>query len=254
MAPIFYVLTVGALMWMLLTEGTYLHPRITRWFYRRGAAGYQRKWRRRSYRPELVEREFLAPIRDLVAARGQLCVLDACCGTGRVAQLLTATPWFRGEIHAFDASPEMLVEFARWHSQAARPEVEIVVTESSIERIKFPPGSAYDVVTLLEVSELLPNAPEAIACIVAPLRSGGLLLLTKPPDWIAWMFPGRSQGSASVRQFLTNLDFEAVRIRPWRWRYEIVTAWKRQTAVENIIAPPECPVLFSESSGGEPTA
>jgi SAM-dependent methyltransferase len=254
MGPTLYVLTVGALMWLLLTEGTYLHPRITRWLYRRGAATYHRKWRRRTYRREIVEREFLAPIRELSAARGSLRVLDACCGSGRVAQILTAASWFHGEIHAFDASPEMLAEFARWQSHAARPDVRIVITESSIEAIKFPPGDAYDVVTMLEASELLPNAPGAIACIAAPLRSGGLLLVTKPPDWIAWMFPGRSQGSASVRQLLTNLDFEAVRIRPWRWRYEIVTAWKRQTAVENIIAPPECPVLFSESSGGEPTA
>jgi hypothetical protein len=143
-----------------------------------------------------------------------------------MARLLASTPWFHGSIDAFDASPEMLAEFAQWVSIESPGAVAIQLTESTIESVALSPAPIYDVVALLECSEFLRDPPRAIARVTKPLRAGGLLLLTKPPWWLAWMFPGRTQRWGPLQRVLKSLDFDQIRICRWNWRYDVVTAWK----------------------------
>ncbi len=225
MVPLCYVLFSTLLLWIVLTEGTYLSPRLNRWFYRRGAASYQRKWRGRRYDPyQEPWVSLLSQIRSATRHESSV-VLDACCGTGRLAQLMADADWFTGSIVAFDASQPMLDEFDAWRHKNPSP-MNIRVIHATVEQFEWDALPSLDVVTLLECSEFLPASSMSIERLSKKLRPGGLLVMTKVPNWLSYFFPGRNQHSAALIRLLQELDFCEIEILPWRWRYQLLSATK----------------------------
>jgi 2-polyprenyl-3-methyl-5-hydroxy-6-metoxy-1,4-benzoquinol methylase len=112
--------------------------------------------------------------------------------------------------------------------------MEIKLLNASIESVELDESVLFDVITLLECSELIPNGYPSIRRLADHLQPGGLLIMTKTPDWMSYLFPGRGQHSRQLRPFLESMSFQSVVITPWRWRYELVTAWKSECSFSKV--------------------
>jgi SAM-dependent methyltransferase len=106
------------------------------------------------------------------------------------------------------------------------PEERVLIRELDVKDWHPTRWPRFDVILLVEVSEFLSDFDEVVAKAARSLVPGGLFLLTKPPDSIAWLFFGRKQVSWQFRRILRRSQFDNLAIVPWWRRYDVVYAWK----------------------------
>jgi len=212
--------------WLLLTEFSYLPGSLVRMLYDHTSEAYEGKWRGRQYqRSEVTNRLFVDPILS-AAPHENAKVLDLACGTGRLPLLLLEVDTYSGEILAIDNSKEMLNIFRDKLETLPDDQSSRVSIEQADIPAWNPPPSAFNVVTFLEASEIIPGAPRIIAAAAAAVKPGGFLVLTRMTPWLGWLFPGRCQRRGALRAHLKKCGFDRIEEHAWRWRYDVVHAYK----------------------------
>jgi SAM-dependent methyltransferase len=111
-------------------------------------------------------RTFRDRLRDLPRVPGKL--LDVGAATGFFVEQARATGW--------DA---MGVEPSEWAAAYARNELGVDVRPGTLESLQFP-DATFDVVTMWEVIEHLPDPRTTLAEVKRILRPGGRLVLSTP--------------------------------------------------------------------------
>jgi SAM-dependent methyltransferase len=163
-------------------------------------------------------RTFRDRLRDLPGKRGTL--LDVGAATGFFVEQAKAAGW--------DASG---VEPSTWAAEYARNELGADVQTGTLESLNVGDGS-FDVVTLWEVIEHLPDPEATLAEIRRILRPGGVLVLSTPDAGsLAARLSGRRWlGWRKVPEHLfffdrVNLDrlLQKAGFRPIRHRYASLT-------------------------------
>ncbi len=214
--------------WLLFTELSYLGSGATRRLYNLLAGKYEKKWRRREYASaKITQRLFLDPLRQALDQGPDARLLDLACGSGRISLMVLRSAWFEGRIDAIDISESMLARFRESlqklpESQQSRVNLEA----ANLVGWKAPGDRRYDAVAFTEASEFVAGLPQLLGQVSRALKPGGLLLLTKTPWWVAWLYVGRNQTSRSMRRLLQQHGFERVDVAPWMSRYDVVYAWK----------------------------
>lgn len=230
--------TVG-LVWMMLTEWSYLGTGFVRRSYDWLSPWYEGKWGSAEYQSEeLNQRIFLSPLLEQTGSNENAKVLDLACGTGRISLSLLRSPQFQGNIHAVDFSPKMIEIFSRHLAEKDSIAEEDSIAHSISQRVSFEEADLgkwtaddshrYDAVLLLEAAELIPDLPRLMKQVAASLKPGGLLLTTQVGKKFAWLFRGRFQSPGATQDLLQDSGFELLRIEPWRKRYDVVLAKRSQ--------------------------
>ena len=108
-------------------------------------------------------------------------LLDIGCGAGYFLRECSAS--------GFDAEG---IEFSREAASFGRSQWQLRITEGDLLSAQLADGS-FDVITMWQVFEHLPNASAALDRVYALLRPGGLLVVAVPNigSWQARLFRGR---------------------------------------------------------------
>ncbi len=222
----------GAAAWALgywqvvLAEGAYLGPWAVRLVYALGARHYERV---RAASQPAADAVLLPLLHAAVAGLPHPRVLDVATGTGRVPLLLQAEPTFNGILAGLDLTPQMLA--------VARERAAVCATQASPEMAP-PPfwhlgeagnlpwcSGVFDLVTCLEALEYFPHPRRALAELVRVARPGAPLLISKVPDTLARLLPGRAFTRRALTRLLATLGCAEVTILPWQpGHYELVAA------------------------------
>jgi SAM-dependent methyltransferase len=229
---IILMLVCGSIAWLCLTEFSYLPGPLQRSVYRWTAPIYEAKWNHDAYSDSSFERLVLSRLRPVLADRPDAVVLDLACGTGRATRAILPQPWFLGRVRAIDASSAMLAVL-RGRASAWPTELQnrLEIENRFLAAVGgFPPVAGgfpqADAIILLEAGELLPGFPQIMRQVADMLRPGGIVVLTRPPDYLAWAFFGRRQRSATFFTLLEEAGLTESEEFAWRIRYSIVVARK----------------------------
>ena len=141
--------------------------------------------------------------------------LDVGCATGGFLAALRERGW---EVCGVEPHPEAAARAAAWLGTAA-------VRAAPLEAVDFPPAS-FDLVTLWDVLDHLPDPPAALRWITRWLRPGGLLVLGLPyldswdarlfgPDWLGWDAPRHLYlfPEATLREIVAGAGFRVIAAR-----------------------------------------
>ena len=126
----------------------------------------------RTYEDYFVRFQFRPWARDLVSRAAPMAgerVLDVACGTGVVARMVAGEIDGIGRVVGLDPSPAMLA-VARAESAAEGLNIEWV--EGSAGAMPFPDAS-FDLVTIQQGLQFVPDREEALAEVRRVLRPGG---------------------------------------------------------------------------------
>ncbi len=115
---------------------------------------------------------------DRLGLSGNLCILDAGCGSGRTMQDLAAY----GEVHGIELDPEA-AEIAR-----ARGVGEVRV--GRLEELPYD-DSTFDLITCLDVLEHIPDDRAALRELRRVCKPGGWLLVAVPAYQSLWSLHDR---------------------------------------------------------------
>jgi SAM-dependent methyltransferase len=221
-------LIAAAVLWLMVTEFSYLGRTPTRIIYNFLSRNYESKWRQEEYAsPEITRRLFLDPLRQALGDAPSAALLDLACGSGRMSLLVLRAGWFAGTVEAVDFSPGMLQRFGQTLA-ACPPQLRgrVQVRNEDVDRWQAAPGKRYDAVAIMEAAEFLADFPRLADEVSKALKPGGLFLLTKPGPWRTWFFPRRRQKAAEFTNLLRQKGFSRVEITPWTADYSVVHAWK----------------------------
>ncbi len=216
-------------VWALgFTEFSYLGKSGIQFLYNCFSSVYNFKWQSKSYSSEeTTEQLFLKPLQQALKESEESQMLDLACGTGRMSLMILNSNWFKGTIQAFDFSEGMLKIFrGKVLALGEEKQNRIALFEQDLSKWKTKQTAQFNVVTLTEAGEFLPNFKQIVENVSQSLKPGGLFLLTKPPDFMTWAYPGRAQSSNELKELLTQNGFENIQIHKWTRRYEVVWAFK----------------------------
>ncbi|MDJ0625479.1 MAG: class I SAM-dependent methyltransferase [Candidatus Caenarcaniphilales bacterium] len=231
----FFVLAVWIIcslffLWLFcFTELSYWGNRGLKNIYNLFAPIYEYKWNSAKYKSKTVtEKLFLLPLKmALLNNNKPPRFLDLACGTGRMSLMVLKQEWFSGTIESVDFSKGMLEKLKRELAKCPQDKKNSCkTTEMELSSWTENVKNSYDAVALMEVSEFLPNFPEILSRVAKIIEPGGLLLLTKPPDWMSVFYPKRKQNRHELTELLKNNGFGNISIHKWTHRYEVVHAWK----------------------------
>jgi ubiquinone/menaquinone biosynthesis C-methylase UbiE len=209
--------------WLIvLAEGAYFGPWAVRTVYRLGAPHYDAV---RAVAIRSDAQQLLPILLHSCSHAIHPQVLDVATGTGRVPLLLCTTPGFSGEVDALDLTTAML-DRARAKHQKHCPAAPIRWHGGEAGCLPWP-TARFDLVTCLEALEYFPRPRRALAEMVRVLRPGGALVISKVPDTLAHLLPGRALSGAAMRAALQQLGLVETQIHAWQpGHYELVTARK----------------------------
>jgi len=214
------LLAVAVGYWLLIiTEGTYLGPRIVTVLYDWTASHYNTIKQVRV----IDEQIFLGvPLGERLEPIMRPVVVDIATGTGRVPLALLHSGPFDGLVLAVDRSPRMLAEaalaLAEWPGTVA-----MVRTDAAT----LPIGAQVaDCVTCLEALEFVANGPVVLAEAWRVLKPGGVLLMTNRIGWQAYCFPGRIARRGTLERACARQGFVGVETQIWQVDYDLVWARK----------------------------
>ena len=237
--------------WLLVTEFSYLSPRLHSWLYDLFSPVYALKHRDQRYADGAVTEElFRQPLRQALSlgTAGSI-YLDLACGGGRLSSMVLNELGYEGQLTAVDLSAGMLREFrtrltaeGRAYSflsdleqlQTAEPNPQPKLLQADLARVIADKTPYFEqlkgqvnAITLCEVSEFLPDFERVLSWCAELLVPGGLLLLTRPTDPNSWLFWGRQQGRADYRRLASKHGYLEPQFKPWTWCYEVVTLWRQ---------------------------
>lgn len=223
---IIFCLAMLFLIWLLLTEFSYLPAWMNRAVYQWTASSYERKWKKSAYSIARFEELVIAHIKPALANNREAVLLDLACGTGRLARYVIAQDWFSGRIVCVDSSSAMLAHLE--NGLKASPELTRtrVTFEQRDLRTDISRLPKADVIGLLEASEFLPGFPGILGKLCTQLKPHGILVMTKPPDYLGRLFFGRCQTLSSLSRLLERLGMTVKHRQKWRWRFEIIIVQK----------------------------
>jgi ubiquinone/menaquinone biosynthesis C-methylase UbiE len=212
--------------WLLvLTEGTYLGPRVVVALY----DGFARRYDQVKQFDQADEAFFLgAPMARLLASVDPNpahvpALLDVASGTGRLpAAVLQATP---GQVRvvSLDRSGGMLAQ-ARKKLQA-EGRTGVAYLQADANPLPFCDGR-FDGVACLEALEFMPQPRQVLAELLRVLRPGGFLAVTNRIGWQARLMPGKTFARSTMVDTLRSLGATSVQIQPWQVDYDLVLARK----------------------------
>ncbi len=230
--------------WLVFTtEGAYLGPRVVRWLYDRGAAGYDR------FKGQDLEddaRRLAIPLEHALVGVPDPWVLDVATGTGRMLTALLRRPGWQGRAVGVDYSYPMLLR-ARQKVNGYGGKVWLIRKDAA--HLPFPDGS-FSAVTCIESLEFLPDSRRGLVEMSRVLARGGTLLVTNRVGWEARLFPGRAFSNRALNEMLASLGMSDIRIEKWADIYDLVWATKKEgtdhAAVSSISQLLRCPVCGGE--------
>ena len=208
-----------------------LHRRL----YDRAAANYERKWASRAFRNPEIQEQMRSFCFDAIEASGVERVVDLGCGTGRAVRLISDALPETVEFEAIDFSEPMLERFREWlagKDKALRDRVRVTQKDLSAWADEPLDNGEAGLVILLEVAEFLADFEHIIDTISARVAPGGGVLMTRPAGLWWLFFAHRHQSRQGLERLLAQKGFAEILFRPWRSRYELVFARKRQTSLE----------------------
>jgi len=232
------------------TEMSYFGRFSTKFLYNLFSPLYELKWRTNKYSDKKILKSiFSDPVKKIIETQkqnGQVTeILDLACGTGRFSQIVLKNNWMEKKedfqqreikIKALDFSQGMLENFRKKLKKLKDldlidPDYQKIIALKKQDLNSWKPSKdeyeKYHVVSLLEAGEFIPNFVELVSQISKTLKPGGLFMLTKPPDSLAWTYFFRRQTRKKLEELLITSQFEKIRILSWTSRYEVVWANKK---------------------------
>jgi SAM-dependent methyltransferase len=211
-------------------ELTLFGPRANRWLYNRSAVNYQAKWNTPAYQDKAIIERILGHVQESISSSGVNAVLDLGCGTGRGIRLSGGALPPNTVYTGIDFSSEMLEQFRDWLSNegsAVAPQVQLVEAELG-KWASQDDHPNYGLVFMLEVAEFLPSFVAVLERLSSLVPPGGGLVMTRPAKLWWLFFPRRHQSRRALSRLLVAGGFEKTQFIPWRGRYELVLARKKQ--------------------------
>lgn len=219
------LLLAATIYWLLvITEGTYLGPRVVALLYDWTASRYNAIKQTQFVHEQL----FLGiPLAERLEPLVRPRVLDVATGTGRIPlALLGGTP-FHGTVLAGDRSLGMLTE-----AQIAHREWQGQATFVQLDAADLPIADrSVDCVTCLEALEFMSDGRAVLREVWRVLRPGGVALLTNRVGPQARFFPFRIARRGSLERQCAALGFENVETQAWQVDYDLVWAIKPEDRV-----------------------
>ena len=219
--------TGAVLYWLLIiTEGTYLGPRVVVLLYDWAAKQYD------SIKDLhfVNESRFIGlPLGAELGTESRPWLLDVATGTGRVPMALLNSGDFDGIIAGVDRSQRMLARAQEVTSDCGGC-LHLICGDA--QALPFREGSFHGA-SCLESLEFMGNADQVVAEMLRVLKPGGILLLSNRVGNEAWLFPGRLAGRGRLETHLNCLGLAGIRTQRWQAHYDLVWARKpesRQTA------------------------
>ena len=210
----------GAAYWLLvLSEGTYLGPKVVSLLYDLTARRYDRV---KQYEIPLEDITLGEPLAARLGQAPDATVLDVATGTGRVAMSLLRQAGFRGQLVGLDLSAGMLKQAAR---NLARYGERVTWIRHDAGHLPFEDG-VFDAVACLEALEFLPDPKQTLAEMVRVLKPGGTLLFTNRIGIEAAFLPGKVLPRDGVREALAGWPLRGVIVSHWEVNYDQVWAWR----------------------------
>lgn len=229
--PVTIMSVLAAMYWTLVTEFSYLGrigKMCMRFTYSISASAYDLKWKADAYRsPEITKRLFLDPLKENIGESPDVRVADLACGTGRMSLMLLSQPWFHGKVEAADFATGMLQKFDK--KTAGLTDEQRGRMDVKCENLNdwAPVESSYDTITMMEVSQFLPNLEEIVGKVRSAIKPGGLFLLTRAAGFYSYALPSRSQSREEMQALLNRSGFENVKIKKWESRHDVVYAYRK---------------------------
>lgn len=218
-ATIIAIIVIALLYWLLIvTEGTYLGPRVVTLLYDWTASRYDR----------IKELQFVhelqrlgIPLAEALGASPSPRVLDVATGTGRLPLALLHQVDLNGHVVGLDRSAPMLAQ-----ARAATAGYErLALMRADADALPFREGG-FDAVACLEALEFMWDPAAVIREMARVLRPGGVLLVSNRVGLDARFFPGRLCGRGKLERFLKQNGFEAVETERWQVHYDLIWARK----------------------------
>ena len=204
---------------LIVAEGAHLGAGAVVWLYDLTAGRYDRI---KQFDLAVESGTLGLPLAAELAGVAAPRVLDAACGTGRVARSLLRQPAFDGAVVNLDLSAGML-HAGRPHTAAWPGRAHWL--RAPADRLPFGADS-FDAVTCLEALEFVPDARAALAECVRVLRPGGLLLVTNRIGLEARLMPGKTFSRPAFERLLAEFPLRAVSVEPWQVEYDLAWALK----------------------------
>ena len=229
--PLVIMGVICVMYWALVTEFSYLGSvgrMCMRFTYSISASVYEQKWKSNAYKSSKVTKElFVDPLESALASTStDARMLDLACGTGRMSLMALEQEWFEGTIEALDFSPGMLAKFRSKLESCDADKRNRVSIECQDLADWNPEEGVYHAITMMEVSQFLPDLEGVLSKVLKALRPGGLLLLTRAAGVYSYALPRRSQSRAGMETLLKTAGFQNIKIRKWESRHDAVSAWK----------------------------
>ncbi|MDA1016790.1 MAG: class I SAM-dependent methyltransferase [Planctomycetota bacterium] len=235
--PLVIMGAVCAMYWALVTEFSYLGAAgrmCMRFTYSISASVYDHKWKSNAYKSSKITNElFLNPLKESLPATDAK-MLDLACGTGRMSLMALREEWFHGSIEAIDFSTGMLRKFQRKlddFDEGQRNRVSMACQDLADWQ---PDDNAYDAITMMEVSQFLPDLEDVVRKVYKALRPGGLFLLTRAAGVYSYALPHRNQSRDGMDSLLNRAGFRDIKIRKWESRHDAVSAWKAESETADV--------------------
>ncbi len=212
--------------WLLiLTEGTYLGPRVVTLLY---------DWTAKRY-DAIKDLHYVSEARHLGLPLAQALghaqsplVLDVASGTARLP-LALLRQWPLGgrglsdiTVVGVDRSPRMMAQAER---ALADYDGRFALLQQDAGALGFG-DDRFDCVTCLEALEFIRHPTEVVREMVRILRPGGTLLLSNRIGKDTTFFPRRLCGRGRVERCLRELGLQGIRTERWQVHYDLIWAHK----------------------------
>lgn len=214
-----FILLGGAVCYWLvvLTEGTFLGPKLVAWLYDLSAQQYDAI---KKIQFVYEARHIGIPLAQALGEQGVWRLLDVATGTGRVPLAILGAGSDRGMIWGIDRSTRMLAVAQRATSEYNS---RVAVSQQEAAQLAFA-DSVFEAVVCLEALEFMAQPSKVLKEMMRVLKPGGVLLLSNRVGTDAWFFPGRMCGRGRLENELHRMGFENIRMERWQEHYDLVWA------------------------------
>jgi len=203
----------------VITEGTYLGPRVVSWLYDLVAHRYD-SIKNVQFADEV--QHIGAPLANRLGNAAEARVLDVACGTGRVALALRLGGAFRGTIVGLDRSMSMLREATL---ATCRAHVPMMPLHADAQHLPIA-NSSVDAVTCIEALEFFGRPELALAECWRVLKPGGILLVSNRIGRDARLLPHRHTGRGALEAVLREFGWREIDTSVWQVHYDLIWATK----------------------------